>query len=147
MTHSIIDEAKRTIKRVDKKLSQSRPDPHVETHAERWRREAEENDAARAAEKERMGLVGRTHDAVVTLQSDVSRIESEMRRDLVDALKGLNTFAEATYSRVEELTADVNNLRTALAASEKKVDELKQMLDKSQPGNRVIDLPAKRVGA
>jgi hypothetical protein len=123
---SVIDEAKATIQRVDKKLSEPQPQRSTSSDCrtdDKWKREAEESDAAREAHKQELGLVERTHNAVTRINAEMVQLQSEVERiksDLLHSLKGINTFAEATYNKIEELSADVNSLKTKLAAIEGK---------------------------
>jgi hypothetical protein len=146
---SILDQAKRTLERTSpEKLQESRlvyeenygghttlrqSEPIGEDRVEKWKREKTAIMEDREREKARNGIVERTYTAVVRLDSDVKRIESEVKHDLVHALKGINAYAEAIYGRVEELSADVDNLRTKLVASEAKVDELTKKLEEKPP--------------
>jgi chromosome segregation ATPase len=131
---SVIAEAKRTLKRTSKEnldatrvqYSERFGDTTViyaeppEDRVEKWKREKTEIIDAREAEKERIGVVERTYTEVIRLKSDLNRTNN----NLLEGMRGVSAYAEAIYGTIEELRADVNNLRAKLAASEAKVDEL-----------------------
>jgi chromosome segregation ATPase len=105
-------------------------EPPVEDRMARWRREAAESDAARAAARRELSTAERTHIVVTSLQTEVAKIKS----DIVASLQGVSAFAEAVNEKIEALEAK-------LAASESKVADLTKALERNQ---RVVDLPAKR---
>lgn len=150
----ILARARATLERTTKeKLDESRTpveprgvgirysDP-IEDRVEKWKREGREFEAARQAEKDRNGIVERTAVAVTHVANSVARIESDVAKtskDLFDGMKAVNTYAEAIYSRIEELSADVQDLWKKLTSSEAKVEELRKLLD-----DKVVELPNKK---
>jgi hypothetical protein len=50
----------------------------------------------------------------------------KFKNDLVKSLKAVNTIAQAMHDRIEELSADVNGLKTKLAKS---------------PSTEIVELP------
>jgi hypothetical protein len=150
---SVLNEARENIKRAKREQGKARtagdeprttplgPSPVIETREERWRREDEESEAKARREREKNGQIKRTQQSVEELRGEMARIEADVRGELVESLKGINTFADAVSTQIEMLEAVVEGLQAKLAISEARINDL--VLARTPPGE-VIDLPKRR---
>jgi hypothetical protein len=123
---SVLAEARATIRRIDEKKLSEPTYSQLEDPVQKWKREADASDAARAAEQERLGLVARTADEVKQLQADVTKLQ----RALHQSLQGINSFAEAVMDRIDQLYADVDGLKAAIESKSKSTAVVEQLPNK-----------------
>jgi hypothetical protein len=91
----------------------------IETRAERWRREADEEEARSAAAAADETLAARTARDVARIERDViSAVKEELRAELASSLKAINKFGEAITEQLGELGAEIEALQGRIAATE-----------------------------
>jgi hypothetical protein len=126
---SVIDEAKRTIARVDATLAHRRLAPDDDASVPPPEGDLE---TRRAAYKQKLGLLERTVTEVGTLQNQVATLQLEtsnlraevnkLKSDLLDSLKAVGGLAEEITGRMDD------QLKAAKAPA--KETELEKLLDK-----------------
>ena len=68
----------------------------IETRAERWRREADEEEARSAAAEREESLAARTARDVARIERDViAAVKAELRAELASSLRAVNAFGQA----------------------------------------------------
>jgi chromosome segregation ATPase len=128
----VLAEARETIKRVDAHRQGSQV--QFEEPLQKWRREMDELTAAREAEKEKMSFV-----------QDLYRGTQRMQRDISMGLSAVNQLAEKITDRLDDLSQEIDELRTKLKVSDARFEDLKKSVDaRTTSGTEVVELPKPR---
>jgi hypothetical protein len=137
----IIEEARETLRRVDRKLSQkelhnSFCEP-IESLSDRHRRELAEEEEARRRERR---LMGREEREIQELRA----ASEQSRADLAEGLATINRLAEAFHERIEAQADELSELRTKLQIADARISDLLVARGTNVPPEhkgQVIDLP------
>jgi hypothetical protein len=143
---SILDQARATLERTSPgKLAESQfryaetygdttiihSEP-VEDPLERWKREANELDAERIRERERLSMVAQLYRSTIKTQHDIA-----------EGLSAVGGLARAIQGRLDEIETTIIELKRKLNVAETRFEDLKRTVDAgtTSAGAEIVELP------
>jgi hypothetical protein len=118
-------------------------EPVAESRNERFRRESTEQEAEWATERERRAAELATERERLSMAHQLHESAIRCSADVAASMKAINAFAERIIQRMDDMSSEIDSLRTRLAISDARFEDLKRSVDARPPTStaEVLELP------